>query len=110
LTGRGRKPRQTFLQECPRPNRSRKFSRLSIALLFLSLLAPAPLHAQKFYPDDPLQAVPPPRSVQSALSRKLSEYYDFFSNTFGHPGEEQPPTARIPARAVNTLGEALDSS
>jgi hypothetical protein len=48
--------------------------------------------------------------VESALSRKLSEYYDFFSNTFAKPGEEQPKTNRIPAGAVNTLGEALDSA
>ena len=89
------------------PSRLNSIARLAVLGM---LLASSPLSARKFYRDDPLQAEPRPRSVGSALSRKLSEYYDFFSNTFGHPGEEQPPTAKIPARAVNTLGEALDSS
>jgi len=80
------------------------------AMLLLELLVPGWIHARKFYRDDPLRAEPPPRGVGSALSRKLSEYYDFFSNTFGKPGEEQPRTNKIPARAVSTLGEALDSA
>jgi hypothetical protein len=94
----------------PASNPSGQFAQAFFAILFLVLLAPGLLHAQRFYPDDPIQAEPPPRSVGSALSRKLSEYYDFFSNTFGHTGEEQPETNKIPALAVNTLGEALDSS
>jgi hypothetical protein len=79
-------------------------------ILLTSLLVSGPLYARKFYPDDPLRAVPPPRSVASALSRKLSEYYDFFSNTFAEPGERHTPARRIPAQEVNTLGEVPDNS
>ena len=89
------------------PSRLHFIARLAVLAM---LLASSPLNARKFYRDDPLPAEPPSRSVGSALSRKLSEYYDFFSNTFGRPGEEQPTTAKISARATNTLGEALDSS
>jgi len=73
------------------------------------LLAASPLSARKFYRDDPLKAEPPPRSVQSALSRKLSEYYDFFHHTLFHPGERAAASSPIPAQGVNTLGEVPDS-
>ncbi|MGH9785046.1 MAG: hypothetical protein ACRD88_12775 [Terriglobia bacterium] len=81
----------------------------AIAALAL-LLLPGLLGARKFYPDDPLQTAPPPRPVTSALSRKLSEYYDFFHHTFFNPGERQTPSRPIPAQGVNTLGEVIDSS
>lgn len=110
MIGRGRKRTRAFRQDSSMPDWFRIFAQVSGRVLFILLLVPGSISGQKFYRDDPLPAEPPPRSVGSALSRKLSEYYDFFSNTFGHPGEEQPPTAKIPARAVNTLGEALDSS
>jgi hypothetical protein len=82
---------------------------VGLAVLAL-LLIPGVLYARKFYPDDPLRAVPPPRPVASALSRKLSEYYDFFHHTFFNPGERQTETKPIPAEAVNTLGEVIDGS
>jgi len=81
----------------------------SLAALAL-LLGPGSLSGRRFYPDDPLQAAPRPRPVTTALSRKLSEYYDFFSNTFAQPGERQAPARLIPAQEVNTLGEVPDSS
>ena len=80
-----------------------------LALLAL-LLAPGLLAARKFYPDDPLQAVPPPRPVQTALNRQLSEYFDFFHNTFVQPGERHSKTKIIPAQEVNTLGEVPDGA
>jgi hypothetical protein len=76
------------------------------------LLAPAAVFAQpKFYPDDPLQREPAPMNVEKAFSRKLSDYYDLFSNQFGTLGERQPKTGSpIGARAVNTLGEPMDGA
>ena len=44
----------------------------------LLLLLPLNLSAQKFYGDDPITKVPPPMNVENVLSRKLSDYYDFF--------------------------------
>ncbi len=80
-----------------------------IPLLAL-LLLPLNLNAQKFYEDDPITKVPLPMNVENVSSRKLSDYYDFFYNTFSQPGERHTKTRLIPAQAVNTLGEAPDSS
>lgn len=75
------------------------------------LLSLAVLAQPRFYPDDPLEAEPAPISVDKALSRKLSDYYDLFANQFGHLGERQPVKGpSIPARAVNTLGEPMDGA
>ena len=69
------------------------------------------LAAQQFYPDDPLEFEPAPRSVQDLNKRKLSEYYDLLSHQFGDVGERHlrggPP---IRAQAVNTLGEPLQGA
>ena len=42
--------------------------------------------------------------------RGLSDLLEFFSNTFGSPGERHPEIGVIPSGAVNTLGEVMDSS
>ncbi len=92
----------------------RKMMRATIGVL----LAGAMLSAEggpKFYPDDPVMAEPKPRDASKAIRRKISDYYDFFSQMFAHPGEQMgekvdgkivPP---IPARGVNTLGEPMKS-
>ncbi len=85
---------------------SGQFLRITLLLLLL----PLNLSAQKFYEDDPITKVPPPMNVENVLSRKLSDYYDFFYNTLSQPGERHTKTKLIPAQAVNTLGEAPDSS
>lgn len=78
------------------------------ALFFLSLVS---LSAQKFYPDDPLHHEPKPLNVPSALSRKLSDYYDLLMHQFRPPGELQPKnTSPIPAQGVNTLGEPMEGA
>lgn len=83
----------------------------------LVLLVPLLLDARKLYDDDPLEAMPPPMRVEDAAARKLSDYFDFFHNSFALPGEhhpepvkkgEQPPP--IPAQATNTIGEVPDNS
>src|SRR5687767_707594 len=81
--------------------------RLLASICILSLCAP--LTARRFYPDDPIQRMPDPVSVEKAERRKLSDYYDFFSHTFGKPGEKHEP-AIVPAQGVNTLGEVPDST
>ena len=70
----------------------------------------------KFYPDDPLMVEPKPRDASKAVRRKISDYYDFFSQTFARMGEQQGEkvdgkiTPPIPAKAVNTLGEPMKSA
>jgi hypothetical protein len=81
---------------------------LSAAALVL-VLAPAIAEARRFYRDDPIEKVPPPMPVDKANPRELSEYYDFFYNTFGKPGEHFVDGHIIRAQAVNTLGEVPDS-
>lgn len=63
----------------------------------------------RFLADDPIQAMPAPNSIETAKPRSLSDQYDYFLNTFGHPGELSTPKNVIRARAVNTLGEVPDS-
>ena len=75
------------------------------------LLATAALAAPHFYPDDPLEFEPPPRSVKDIQNRKLSDYYDLFNNQFRKVGERQPKKGPpIEAKAVNTLGEPLQGA
>lgn len=79
-------------------------------LIVLTALASAAA-AQKFYPDDPLAAEPPPVNVAHAHSRDINDYYDFFLNTFKEPGKDEikhhDPS---PSEAVNTLGEVPNNS
>ncbi len=83
---------------------------MRLALLFLTL-ALVSGQARKFYADDPLDREPPPRPANDVKNRKLSDYFDLFSHQFGKTGERQPEKGpRIPAGAVNTLGEAMQSS
>ncbi len=69
-----------------------------------------PIWGQKFYPDDPLEAEPPPMATPDPGVRGLSDLLEFFTNTFGDPGERHPEIGVIPAGAVNTLGEVMNSS
>jgi len=80
-----------------------------MTVLALILLA-CPALAQRFYPDDPLQAEPNPRRVEDAASRDLSDYYDFIVNLFATPGEQVSKVGPIPAQAVNTLGEPMEGA
>jgi hypothetical protein len=81
----------------------------ALAPVALSALTLAlPVHAQKFYPDDPLTKEPPPVATIAPEGRELSEVLEFFSNTFGDPGERHPERGVIPAGGINTLGEVMD--
>jgi hypothetical protein len=79
--------------------------------LLLILAAAATLQAQKFYPDDPLLAEPPPRDAGKPARRKLSDWYDLFWHILATPGEKQPKIGPpIRARNVNTLGDPMDGA
>ncbi|MEO5923689.1 MAG: hypothetical protein ABIR70_07685 [Bryobacteraceae bacterium] len=79
-----------------------------ILLSSMIALVGTDLHAQKFYSDDPLVKEPPPRRVGMLPERKLSDYYDLFSNQFATLGQKQPESGPlIHAQGVNTLGEPL---
>jgi hypothetical protein len=73
-----------------------------------ALILPS-LEAQRFYPDDPLLREPRPADVKKAKARKLDDFYDFYTNTFG-PAHKLVQSERLPAQAVNTLGEVPDSA
>ena len=64
--------------------------------------------AQKFYPDDPLEAVPPLWPTMAPETRALSDILETFNHTFGAPGERHPERGVIAAGAVNTMGNVMD--
>ncbi len=74
-------------------------------LFVLALVLPG-ARAQKFLPDDPIQIDPDNRDIPAPKPYKLSDYYDFLENSFGHPGDHKPRTAMN----INTLGEVPNSS
>jgi len=83
-------------------------SRTPQVKLFIGLVAVlcvAPAGAKKFYDDDPLVNEPPPRDASQAVSRKISDYYDFFRHNFTKTGERHSPGRVIPAQGVDTFGE-----
>jgi hypothetical protein len=84
--------------------------RTAVLTCFAALLlsAATALHAQKFYPDDPLTAEPPPEAVVDPEPRQLSGALELVNATLGHPGEWQPADGVIGALGINTLGEVLD--
>ncbi len=61
-----------------------------LRILMLLALLSAPLVAQKFYPDDPLSAEPPPFATESANYRGLNWLYETVINSFTDPGERHP--------------------
>ncbi len=82
---------------------------LFAAALLLPLLSPGN-PTKKFYEDDPLLKEPPPLNVEEVLVRRISDYYDYFSNSFAKLGEQNTEGKIHPAQAVNTLGDAPDSA
>ncbi len=85
-------------------------TRLLRRAAILPLLLAAGLNARKFYDDDPLLKDPPPMNSNIVEGRRISDYYDFFSQTLGKRGEPSTLKKPIPAGAVNTLGEVPDST
>jgi hypothetical protein len=58
----------------------------------------------KFFPDDPIQAVPPPLPVKKPAKQQINEAFDFFVQSWND--ERRPPS---PAGAINTIGEVPNS-
>ena len=75
-----------------------------IAALNAALLGSAGAQGRKFFPDDPIQAMPPPLPVFQPQELHVHHFFDFLVQS-GNPH----PDAAIPASAVNTLGEVPDS-
>ena len=68
-----------------------------------------PARSPKFYPDDPIKAVPPPLPANSVTLRRLHDFYDYLLNDFSKPGERwEEGKPGIPAQNTNTLGEVPD--
>jgi hypothetical protein len=78
--------------------------RIALVVIAAASLTAAP---PAFYPDDPLRDEPAPVNVDKALSRKLSDFYDFFQNNFARPGRHDK---QAPALGANTLGEPMDGA
>src|SRR5689334_12945315 len=76
-----------------------------ISTILCTVLLPALLQGQKFYPDDPIRTLPDPLPVGDMRDRNLDEVVDFFLES-AH-WTPPPPT---PAGEVNTLGEVPDSA
>lgn len=86
-------------------------ARVILLRILLTLLAGAPAHAQRFYPDDPLLKEPPPLRVEDANRRRVNDMYDLFQKLLGKPGAKHPrqgPPVR--ALSINTLDEVPDNS
>ena len=80
-------------------------------LTFIAGLVVAGLsHAQKFFPDDPLQKELPPVDTRDANYRAMSDIWEGLTNLFGKPGERHPDNGVIPSMGVNTLGEPLEGA
>lgn len=73
--------------------------------LGVALAWPAPAAEPRFYPDDPLETMPPPLPVGKVAVRKVDNLYDFARQSF-----RGAPKRQTPAQAVNTLGEVPDSA
>jgi hypothetical protein len=84
---------------------------ISAGLLTLGALAETSAKPKpKFYVDDPIWSTPRPAPVSEVAARKLSEYYDFFNNTFFPSGERAAHKGVLPSEAINTVDEVPDSA
>lgn len=79
-----------------------RFALSALLVLCTSLLD---VQAQVFLSDDPIWEDPDRIDVPAPEPHSIADYYDFWINTFGSPGEYDGP-----ALNVNTLGEVPNSS
>jgi hypothetical protein len=86
---------------------NRWFTGAAAIAVALSVVSSVRGAGPRFYPDDPLMADnDTSHDASGAKPRELSEWFDFFQNQFGDPGDNQ----NIRALNVNTLDEVPDSS
>src|SRR5688572_7765474 len=87
----------------------RRFA-LILTVSTFEIFSVLPAAGQTFLSDDPVAKWPEPRNAPLVKPRPINEYFDFFQNIMFRPGELADKIGMaIPARAVNTLGEAPDS-
>ena len=79
---------------------------LRLALIAALCLAPPPLLAQRFLPDDPLWKDPDQQPIPKPSRTRYSQVANFLLNTF----HWRPRGEIVPAVNVNTLGKVADSS
>jgi hypothetical protein len=60
---------------------------------------------RKFYPDDPIQAIPKPISVGKMEKLKINALYDYFYQTY-----RQNTRPGSPSLGINTIGQVPDSA
>lgn len=60
--------------------------------------------APKFFPDDPIPAMPPPMPVGKPVRQNIDPVFDFLIHSKG-----SNPRTPVPAGGVNTLGEVPDN-
>ena len=85
-------------------------NRTAILTFTAGLMLAGLSHAQKFFPDDPLQKELPPVHIRDANHRAMSDIWEGLTNRFGKPGERHPDNGVIPSMGVNTLGEPLEGA
>src|SRR5215467_14343038 len=78
--------------------------RFLILSVFCLLTASLFAGSQKFFPDDPLLKLPPPKSVGNVHDRNTDDNADFIFQSM-----KPKPRPPVPAGEVNTLGEVPDS-
>jgi hypothetical protein len=78
-------------------------------LILLAAASPLLLYASGnspvFFPDDPIQVMPPPAPVVKVTVHKIDQPFDFISNSV-----QWKPRPHVPSGAVNTLGVPPDSA
>src|SRR5262245_60958456 len=60
--------------------------------------------ASKFFPDDPIPAMPPPMPVGKPVRQNIDPVFDFLIHS-----KASNPRTPVPAGGVNTLGEVPDN-
>jgi len=83
--------------------------RLLAFVVIVAFATPLWAQSQRFYPDDPLRVEPTPLPVPDIQARALSEVLEQVKNALRKTGERHPANGVIPARAINTLGDVMDS-
>ena len=68
-------------------------------------LASGSAEVRKFYPDDPIEAVPKPLNVEKAEYLEINALYDYFNQSFR---QAQRPSS--PSQAINTIHEVPDNA
>jgi hypothetical protein len=76
-----------------------------VITLIAGLFGIGEARAQKFFPDDPIEVLPPAMDVGGPLDRDVNQLYDFLRNSVR---PERRPAS--PAGEVNTLGEVPDNA